>query len=172
MLVKRGSNLDYFTMDDLFVVLKSADTLEHATTIQDTIKELFKETPNKKLREELDTGIAYLVEGSNENALSTFTKITNSDPSYGEAWNKKATAYYISGYMQESLEAAQKALDIEPRNFQALAGIGLVEMDSSSYENAVDAFQQCLALNPWSLVSARLSQCLRKLDCETKTTNL
>lgn len=164
--MREGSS-DYFTLDDLFRVLH-ADTLEHANCIQDMLKEIWKESRNRALREDLDRGITYLVEGSTEKALSTFNRITEADLSYGEAWNKKATAHYLAGHMQESLAAAQKALEIDPNNFLALAGIGLVEMDSSSsMRKAIDAFKQCLSLNPWSMVSARLSACLRKLDrCE------
>lgn len=157
-------------MDDLFFVLRSADTLEHATVLQDTIKEIWKESPDYELRNKLDSGITCLIEGNTEKALSTFAKLTEADASYGEAWNKKATVHYMLGHMQESLEAARKALEIEPRNFQALAGIGLVEMDSSSsVEKAVDAFQQCLELNPWSMVAARLAVCLRKKDIAEQT---
>jgi len=163
--VREGTNHEFFTMDDLFRALQSADTLENATAVQDTIKEIWKENPDSELRSSLDTGIAQLLEGNFDEALSTFTKITKADPSYGEAWNKKATVHYMMGHMRESLEAARRALEIDPRNFQALAGIGLVEMDSSSsVEKAVDPFRQCLALNPWSMVSARLALCLRKID--------
>lgn len=159
-------------MDDLFCVLKSANTLENAMVIQDMVKEVWKECSDKVLREQLDTGISYLVAGNNEKALSVFTKITSLDPAYMEAWNKKATAHYMAGHMQESHEAAQKALEIEPRQFQALAGQGLVAMESSSsVENAINAFKQCLALNPWSLVSARLFMCQRKLDESKESEN-
>lgn len=154
-----------FGMDDLFTVLKSADTLDHATSIEGIIKEIWKESSNRKLRSKLDTGIAFLVEGDIDQALSVFTKITAADPHYGEAWNKKSTAHYMAGHVQESLEAARKALEVEPRNFQALAGIGLVEMDSSSsVENAIKAFRECISLNPWSSVSAQLAACLRKQE--------
>lgn len=151
-------------MDDLFRVL-DADTLEHANCIQEILKEIWKESRDRTLREDLDGGITQLVEGSLEKALITFNRITKADNSYGEAWNKKATAHYLAGHIDESLEAAKKALMIDPKNFLALAGIGLVEMDSSSsMRKAVDAFEQCLTLNPWSMVSARLFACLRKLD--------
>ena len=154
-----------FGMDDLFSILKSADTLEHAMTIQDIIKEIWKECKDQELRSKLDTGIAYLVEGNTDQALCVFTKIVETDTHYGEAWNKKSTAHYMAGHVQESLEAARKALEIEPRNFQALAGIGLVEMDSSSsVEKAIQAFRKCISLNPWSMVSARLTACLRKQE--------
>ena len=163
-----SSKHDYFTMSDLFNVLQSADTLEHATAIQDMIKEIWKECSNKELRNSLDTGISYLVEGNNEKALAEFTKITQADSSYMEAWNKKATAHYMSGHMNESRSSAQMALELEPRNFQALAGIGLVEMDSSSLHRAVEAFKQCLNLHPWSMVSARLAVCLKKIQHQEK----
>ena len=149
-------------MNDLFNLLQSAESLEDATIVQDMIKEILKESSNVTLRNQLDCGIADLLAGKNESALHTFSKIVESCPSYGEAWNKKATIHYMRGEMQESLNAAKEALKIEARNFQALAGIGLVEMASSHNDNAIDAFRRCLAINPWSMVSARLSECMSR----------
>ena len=127
------------------------------------MKEIWKESTNEVLRNQLDSGIADLLEGKNESALETFSSIVEDDASYGEAWNKKATVHYMMGEMQESLAAAKEALGIEPRNFQALAGVGLVEMDTYRFDNAADAFRRSLALNPWSMVSARLSVCLSRM---------
>mmetsp|Transcript_26462 Transcript_26462/g.56254 ORF Transcript_26462/g.56254 Transcript_26462/m.56254 type:complete len:825 (-) Transcript_26462:503-2977(-) len=160
--VRENPDNGLFSMDDLFLLLKTAESLEDATVVQDLMKEIWKETHNKKLRYQLDSGISDLLEGKNERALNTFTSIIQSDPSYGEAWNKKATVHYMNGDMKESLVAAEKALELDPRNFQALAGIGLVEMDTYRWEQAIDAFRKSLELNPWSMVSARLSVCLNR----------
>ena len=61
---------------------------------------MWKLHPNTELRDMLDNGIAYLVEGNSEEALSIFRKITKTDSSYQEAWNKAATALYMMGCME------------------------------------------------------------------------
>ena len=165
----RGSITGLYSLDDLFCLLNSVGKLEDATAVQDMIKEVFKEFPDSSLRKQLDAGISELIEGKTKQALETFTDIVATEPAYGEAWNKKATVHYMLGERQSAIDASNKALEADPRNFQALAGIGLVEMDAMNDKEAITAFQQCLALNPWSMVSARLSICMSRRDRSSST---
>lgn len=153
-------------MDDLFNQLQfGADNLEDSTIFQDLIKEIWKESSNYELRQQLDQGILQLMEGRYEKALRTFSSIVESDPLYGEAWNKKATVHYMMGQKDDSVKSAEKALKIDQRNFQALAGIGLIEMDSYKFDEAIESFRKCLNVHPWLVtVSSRLSRCLNKKD--------
>ena len=162
----RGSITGLFSLDDLFCLLKSAGKVEDASTIQDIIKEVFKEFPDSSLRKQVDSGITELIEGKTKEALETFSDIVATEPAYGEAWNKKATILYMLGERDAAVAASNKAIEVDPRNFQAFAGIGLVEMDALNDQKAIDAFQKCLALNPWSIVSARLNICM---DRRTRT---
>jgi len=164
--IRVGDNNQLFTMDDLFCQLQfGADNLEDANTVGDLIKEVWKESPNCDSRHQLDTSIADLLAGKHERALSNLSNIVSLDPLYGEAWNKKATVHYMMGEVDNSIKAAEEALKIDDRNFQALAGIGLIEMDLSHYDKAESAFRKCLAINPWLVtVSSRLSVCMSKKD--------
>ena len=166
-----GSITGLFSLDDLFCLLKSAGKVEDATTIQDMIKEVFREFPDSFLRKQFDSGMTELIEGKTKEALETFSDIVATEPAYGEAWNKKATILYMLGEMDAARLASNKALDADPRNFQALSGIGLVEMDALNDQNAIDAFQKCLALNPWSIVSARLNICMNRRTRSSSTSD-
>jgi tetratricopeptide (TPR) repeat protein len=76
---------------------------------------------------------------------------------------------YMMGQMENSIKSANEALRIDGRNFQALAGIGLIEMDASHYDKAIESFRRCLSINPWmGTVSSRLSVCLSKKDNGSK----
>ena len=111
------------------------------------------------LRNQLDNGIAELIEGKHESALKTFTNIVTADPLYGEAWNKKATVHYMLGQTHNSIECAQQALEIDKSNFQALAGMGLIEMDASRHDRAMESFRKALSINPWlGTVASRLHE--------------
>lgn len=115
------------------------------------------------LRNQLDNGISELIEGKSESALKAFTNIVTADPLYGEAWNKKATVHYMCGQEHNSIESAEQALNIDERNFQALAGIGLIEMDASRYDRAIEFFRKALLINPWlGTVASRLAACISK----------
>jgi len=161
MLKIREDRSQLFSMDDLFFVLQQSASLDDATIIQDLIREIWKESSNSDLRDKLDQGIADMLEGKNESALKAFTDIVTLDPNYSEAWNKKSTVHYMLDQIANSIESAEKALSLDKRNFQALAGRGLLEMDASRYDKAIESFKKCLEINPWmGTVSARLAMCI------------
>lgn len=115
------------------------------------------------LRNQLDNGISELIEGKHESALKTFANIVTADPLYGEAWNKKATVHYMMGHTHNSIECAQQALEIDELNFQALAGMGLLDLDASRYDRAINNFKKALKINPWlGTVASRLAACIVK----------
>ena len=160
-LLKIREDDQLFSMDDLFFQLQQSTCLDDATITQDLIREIWKESSNSDLRDKLDQGIADMLESKHESALQSLTNIVAMDPSYSEAWNKKSTVHYMLGELHNSIEAAEKALSLDERNFQALAGRGLIEMDSSRYDKAIESFRKCLEINPWmGTVAARLCVCV------------
>ena len=162
------SNDQTFSLDDLFVQLqKGADNLDDATVTQDLIKEIWKESSDRGLRHALDKGIAALLEGKNEAAMAIFNEILEQDATYHEAWNKLATVQWMLGHAAQSRGSAMQSLRLSgDSNFQALAGLGLADMEEENFEDAAEKFQRCLEMNPWSMVSARLAVCLDKRDPE------
>jgi hypothetical protein len=93
--VRDGGKDSLFSIDDLFYQLKfGAGNLDDATIVQDFIRELWKESSNCDLRKQLDNGISELLEGKHEIALRHFSEIVESDPMYGEAWNKKVSSFH------------------------------------------------------------------------------
>ena len=68
------------------------------------------------------------------------------------------------GDMKKSIEAAELACEMEPRHFQAFAGLGLAYNDITQYTKATKYFRTSLRLQPWSPVSSRLSVCLDLLN--------
>ncbi len=80
-------------------------------------------------------------------------------PTYAEAWNRRASLYYLQGRYDAALIDLDHALDLEPRNFGALAGKGLVLQALKRYDDATDAFAAALAINPHlDAVRAELEQ--------------
>jgi tetratricopeptide (TPR) repeat protein len=134
------------SLDTMFEMLKLSDTMESAIVFEETTKEIWKAHQN-------------LLWGNKNRALDTFTEVVKEDPDYAEAWNKASTCHYLLGDMQSSLEAAERTLELLPRHFQAMNGLGLVHYETQRYELAARFFRQILTLDPWSPVSARLAAC-------------
>ena len=151
------------SLETMFEMLKLSDTMDGAIVFEETIKELWKANENQELRFRFDNGVADLLRGNKERALTIFAQLVKDDPEYAEAWNKASTCHFMLGDMQSSLEAAERTLELIPRHFQALNGLGLVQYETRRYKLAAQSFRQSLTLDPWSPVSSRLAACLDML---------
>mmetsp|Transcript_1290 Transcript_1290/g.2580 ORF Transcript_1290/g.2580 Transcript_1290/m.2580 type:complete len:744 (-) Transcript_1290:39-2270(-) len=148
------------SMENLLILLKSAEDMELSTIISESVKEIWKAHLNPDLRWDLDTAVAHLLGGKVSKALKQFSGIVDDDPTYAEAWNKAATCEFMMGNMDASLAAAQKTVEALPTHFQAINGLGLVHFEKKDVPSAIHCFRESIEIDPWSPVSARLSVCV------------
>ena len=81
-------------------------------------------------------------------AIVVFNKVINLDPKWAEAWNKRATIYYMIGEFQKSQNDIDKVLELESRHFGALAGQGLVNIQLKNYEKAIMSYKKAQQIYP------------------------
>tara|TARA_Y100000022_G_scaffold185991_1_gene182260 strand:+ start:56 stop:607 length:552 start_codon:yes stop_codon:yes gene_type:complete len=82
------------------------------------------------------------------NAVDIFTEVIEKDPSWAEAWNKRATVLYMLGDYQSSQNDIDKVLKLEDRHFGALAGQGLVNIKLKNYEKAIKSYEKAQEIYP------------------------
>ena len=80
--------------------------------------------------------------------INIFSEIIKLDPNWAEAWNKRATVFYMIGEYQKSQDDIDKVLELEERHFGALAGQGLVNIQLENYEKAVTSYKKALEIYP------------------------
>ncbi len=73
-------------------------------------------------------------------ALKLLDAVIKLRPDYIEAWNRRATVYYMQSDYAHSLADIQQVLIREPRHFGALAGLGMIMQDIGDDKRALDAF--------------------------------
>ena len=71
-----------------------------------------------------------------------------SNPDFAEGWNKRATLYYLVGNTDASIEDIKRTLELEPRHFGALSGLGLVYLQQGKLALAEEAFLQLITVHP------------------------
>ena len=81
-------------------------------------------------------------------AVNIFSEVIKLDPSWAEAWNKRATVLYLLGKFQKSQNDIDKVLELEERHFGALAGQGLVNIELKNYEKAIKSYEEALKIYP------------------------
>ena len=83
-------------------------------------------------------------------AERTFDNLIALNPSYMEAWNKRATVRFLLGDLNGSQEDINEVLMREPRHFGALSGLGLINLQRGDLENAIRAYEKVLSIDPFS----------------------
>jgi tetratricopeptide (TPR) repeat protein len=81
-------------------------------------------------------------------ALAKFDAVIEAAPGYAEGWNRRATLYYMMGEYDASIADVDRVLELEPRHFGALSGLGQIFAAKGWPEAAIDAFEFALEVNP------------------------
>ena len=82
-------------------------------------------------------------------AIELLDRIIAINPGWAEAWNKRATVFYMMGDHQRSVADIRQTLALEPRHFGAWAGLGMIVYEADNHKSAVEAFRKALAIHPF-----------------------
>ena len=134
-------------LDKLFNELKK--NISSSSSIVQQIWTLWSTHPSdEKLTSILDEGSRLVQDQKLVRAIDIFTDVIEIDPTWAEAWNKRATVYYMIGEFQKSQDDIDKVLELENRHFGALAGQGLVNIQLKNYEKAILSYKKAQEIYP------------------------
>ena len=81
-------------------------------------------------------------------ALKLLGAVIKIKPKYVEAWNRRATIYYMKKDYGHALADIRQVLRHEPRHFGALSGLGLIMQDIGDDKQALEVYRRTLAIYP------------------------
>jgi tetratricopeptide (TPR) repeat protein len=139
----RGKGLDF-----LFGALKAAPDEASAKHVEARIWAIWLQTPSDTAALLMMRAKAAMDAQQTEVALKLIDAVVKLRPDYTEAWNRRATLYYLQNDYMRSLADIEQVLIREPRHFGALAGLGMIMQDLGDDKRALDAFRKALAINP------------------------
>jgi Tfp pilus assembly protein PilF len=86
-------------------------------------------------------------------------------------FNRRATAHFHLGNLQDALTDFNTVLEMEPRHFGALCGIGLVQAKQNDFSAASQSFTAALDVHPWYSKGRRLlaQNAVKEADFTTET---
>ena len=136
-------------LSTLFNQLEKVNNLKNAALLEKKIWSIWNKHPtNNRLTEKLEFGTELMQYGDYNYALKVFDNIIITDPKWSEAWNKRATLYFLMNQFTNSLSDIDKVLNIEPRHFGALSGQARIFIKLQKYEAAIKSIERALEFYP------------------------
>ena len=146
------NNLSFSNDNELnkyFENLKNTKNLLEAKELETKIWKTWLQHPNDNfLTDQLNYATNLMNRGRYQYALQIFTNIIHRDPKWSEAWNKRATLYFLIYEFDKSLKDIDKVLNIEPRHFGALSGRVQIYIELGEYEKALKDLLLIRDINP------------------------
>jgi tetratricopeptide (TPR) repeat protein len=137
------------TLDKLFNELIKTNNSNNAKQIEKEIWSVWSKHPNNNgLTDKMEFGTELMQFGDYNYALRVFDNIIIKDPQWSEAWNKRATVYFLMNEFKNSLDDIDKVLSIEPRHFGALSGQARIFIKLQKYEKAIKSIERALEFYP------------------------
>ena len=137
-------------LDGLFERLQETRSPAEAWTVEQQIWRLWLESEDAAIDRLMRQGVVAMRDQNYDAALRVFDRMVNQAPNFAEGWNKRATVHYLMGEWRASVVDIQRTLELEPRHFGALFGLGLIYDALEQPEAALRSFEATLDLNPHS----------------------
>ena len=144
--VKQGDptrNLDF-----LFGALKVAPDDVTAKAIEERIWALWTASRSDTTTLLMSRVQAAIEQQDLDLAIKLLDAVIKIKPKYVEAWNRRATIYYMKKDYGRSLADIREVLRREPRHFGALSGLGLIMQDIGDDKQALEVYRRALAIYP------------------------
>lgn len=135
-------------LDDLFDVLQHTENFNEIRVTENEIWTIWLQHPNADVMRMMELGTQRMNYQRYNDALLIFSQVIENFPEFAEAWNKRATLYYIVGNFEASLADIERTLALEPRHFGALSGMGLVYLQRRELNKARAAFEELIKIHP------------------------
>lgn len=135
-------------LDNLFTILQSSNEQLEIRAAENLIWTTWIQHEDQKNTRLMHIGIKAMADRRFDDAVEVFTALIDQAPDYAEAWNKRATVYFIQGKLALSAADVDRTLELEPRHFGALSGLGQIELLRGNGDAALQAFENARAVHP------------------------
>jgi tetratricopeptide (TPR) repeat protein len=137
-----------YNLDTLFGALKIVPDEASAKVIEDRIWALWTVSGSDTCNLLMSRVKAATEDKDYDLAIKLLDSVIALEPDYVEAWNRRATVYYLKQDYGHAIADIAAVLTREPRHFGALAGLGMMLQDIGDDKDALDAYRKALAIDP------------------------
>jgi len=134
--------------DQLFDDLKNAPSPEAAQPIEEDIWTSWLEGDSAVVEVIMKRALEAQGAGNLDKALELYDRAIQIAPDYAEAYNRRATVFLSQDKLDQALLDLNETLRLEPRQFGAWMGLGIVMEGLGAEKEAIRAFERVLELHP------------------------
>lgn len=135
-------------LDALFGQLHVARSSFEAGMLEQMIWEVWIEHEDPQVQRQMRSAADFMSAQEYGSALALLDTVVEQVPDYAEGWNRRATVRFLAADYKGSVEDIDRTLALEPRHFGALSGLGQIRMIQQRPEEALEAFERALEVNP------------------------
>lgn len=111
--------------------------------------QFWHQAPDETAQEMLNLGVTAIRYGDYLQAENVLSRLVAYCPTYSEAYNQLAFAYFLQRQDDQSLAFLEQTLALEPAHFGALSGIGLIHIRAGKPTLGQIFLRRAVAINPW-----------------------
>ena len=135
-------------LDRLFGLLHQVHNADQAKLIEAAIWKAWSRSGSPSTDLLLVQAQAAMKARAYPTAIAILDTIIEIRPDFAEAWNKRATLYFLMRQFDNSLADIDRVLELEPRHFGALAGRGMILQELGKKREALEAYRRALSIYP------------------------
>jgi tetratricopeptide (TPR) repeat protein len=140
---ERGRNIDF-----LFGALKAAPDDGSAKAVEDRIWAVWSGAGNETTNLLMSRAKKAADDQDYDLAIRMLSAVIEIKPDFTEAWNRRATVYFLQKDYTNSMADIAKVLSREPRHFGALSGLGMIMQEVGDEKHALEAYRKALEVYP------------------------
>ena len=136
------------TLEDLYVKLAAAKDESEAKGLASLIAAVWMRSGSDTANLLLTRAQSAIAAKNYPLALSVLDKLVELQPTWAEAWNKRATVRFLSGDLNGSMADVDRTLKLEPNQFSALGGLALILQQTGFDKRALQVYRRILSIYP------------------------
>ncbi len=135
-------------LDALFAQLHAAQSAEEAKPIEAQIEELFRPSGSPSVDLLMTRADAAQAAGDKDTARQLVDAVTAIAPGYAEGWHSRSLLQSDAGDDEAAMLSLQKAIALNPRQFQAMEQLGEMLEGYGDKAGALKMYRRAQALDP------------------------
>jgi tetratricopeptide (TPR) repeat protein len=132
----------------LLQALAAAETPAEAARVERELQALWRNSGSPAMDFLLQRGRDAQERGDLQQAIEHLTALTDHAPEFAEGWHARASAYFSVGLYGPALADLERALHLNPNDYNANFGLGRMFEEFGDPQRAYQAYSRAQAIHP------------------------